>query len=69
MTRDGTFLIEGGEITRPVHNLRFTQSVLDALSDVQAIGSEAMMLQDEMGGTKVPALRIGRFSFSSATQF
>ncbi len=69
MTRDGTFLIENGEITRPVHNLRFTQSVLDALSDVQAIGRDAMMLQDELGGTKVPALRIGRFSFSSATQF
>jgi predicted Zn-dependent protease len=69
MTRDGTFLIENGEITRPVHNLRFTQSVLDALSNVDAIGREAMMLQDEMGGTKVPALRIGAFSFSSATQF
>jgi PmbA protein len=69
MTRDGTFLVERGEITRPVHNLRFTQSVLDALSNVEAIGREAMMLQDDMGGTKVPALRIGAFSFSSATQF
>jgi len=69
MTRDGTFLIENGQITRPVHNLRFTQSVLDALSDIQAIGREPMMLQDEVGGTHVPALRIGRFSFTSATQF
>jgi len=69
MTRDGTFLIENGEIGRPVHNLRFTQSVLDALSNVEALGREAMMLQDEMGGTRVPALRIGSFSFSSATQF
>ena len=69
MTRDGTFLIENGEITRPIHNLRFTQSVLDALSDVQAIGREPMMLQDEVGGTHVPALRIGRFSFTSATEF
>jgi PmbA protein len=69
MTRDGTFLIEHGELARPVHNLRFTQSVLDALSDVQAIGREAVMLQDEVGGTCVPALRIGSFRFSSATEF
>jgi predicted Zn-dependent protease len=69
MTRDGTFLIEHGEITRPVHNLRFTQSVLDALSNVEAIGREPMMLQDEVGGTHVPPLRVGKFTFTSATQF
>jgi PmbA protein len=69
MTRDGTFLIENGEITRPIHNLRFTQSVLDALADVEVIGAEPMMLQDEIGGTRVPPLRIGRFTFTSATEF
>jgi predicted Zn-dependent protease len=69
MTRDGTFLIEDGEITRPVHNLRFTQSVLEALSQVEAIGRDAQMLQDELGGTRVSGLRIGQFTFSSATQF
>ncbi|HWS84986.1 MAG TPA: TldD/PmbA family protein [Ktedonobacteraceae bacterium] len=40
MTRDGTFLIEHGELTRPVKNLRFTQSILDVLREVQAIGRE-----------------------------
>jgi predicted Zn-dependent protease len=69
MTRDGTFLIEDGQITRPVHNLRFTQGVLEALSQVEAIGREALMLQDEVGGTRVPALRIAEFTFTSATQF
>lgn len=69
MTRDGTFLIERGEITRPVRNLRFTQSMLDALSNVEAVGREAMMLKDELGGTRVPALRIARFNFTSATEF
>ncbi len=69
MTRDGTFLIENGEISRPVHNLRFTQSVLEALCQVEAIGRDPMMLQDEVGGTRVPALRIGCFSFTSATEF
>jgi predicted Zn-dependent protease len=69
MTRDGTFRIENGEIASPVHNLRFTQSVTDALSNVEAIGREAFLLQDELGGTRVPHLRIGEFSFSSATSF
>jgi len=32
MTRDGTFLIEDGEIKSPVQNLRFTESILKALS-------------------------------------
>jgi predicted Zn-dependent protease len=69
MTRDGTFLIENGEVSRPVRNLRFTQSVMEALNDVEAVGSEAVTLQDDMGGTRVPALRLGHFSFSSATEF
>jgi len=34
MTRDGTFLIEEGEIKRPIKNLRFTESILEALSRV-----------------------------------
>ena len=32
MTRDGTFLIEDGTIAHPVKNLRFTQSILEALT-------------------------------------
>jgi len=32
MTRDGTFLVENGRITKPVKNLRFTESVLKTLS-------------------------------------
>ena len=31
MTRDGTFLIENGRLTRGVRNLRFNQSLVDAL--------------------------------------
>ncbi|HEY3118224.1 MAG TPA: metallopeptidase TldD-related protein, partial [Chloroflexota bacterium] len=69
MTRDGTFLIEDGEITRPIQNMRFTQSVLDALSCVEAIGREWSVVQEDLGATCVPALRIGRFRFSSATTF
>lgn len=65
MTRDGTFLIEDGRIIRPVKNMRFTQSITQALSDTQMVGSE-LKLED---GVLAPALKLGKFSFSSATQF
>ncbi len=38
LTRNGTFLVEGGEVVRPVTNLRFTQSFLDALAPGQVLG-------------------------------
>lgn len=69
MTRDGTFLIEDGAVSRPIRNLRFTQGVLDALAAVEAVGRARMLIQDDFGGTCVPALRIGSFRFSSATEF
>jgi predicted Zn-dependent protease len=70
MTRDGTFLIEHGEIARPVKNLRFTQSVLAALNSVEAIGRETVLLgEDFFGASRVPALKVGRFRFSGATEF
>ncbi len=37
MTRDGTFLVEGGRIVGPVKNLRYTQSYLDALAGTVAV--------------------------------
>ena len=41
MTRDGTFLVEGGKIVGPVRNLRFTQSSLEALAGVSAVSAPA----------------------------
>ena len=49
MTRDGTFLVEGGRIVGPVRNLRFTQSYLDALAGVEAVGSERKVLKASWG--------------------
>jgi predicted Zn-dependent protease len=66
MTRDGTFLIEHGELTRPVKNLRFTQSILDALRDVQAIGRERIQCTDYLP-VVAPALRTARFNFTGIT--
>ncbi len=66
MTRSGTFLIEHGELTRPVKNLRFTQSILEALRDVQAIGRERIQSYDYIP-IVAPALQIARFNFTGIT--
>jgi PmbA protein len=71
MTRNGTFLIENGEIVYPVKNLRYTQSYLEALSNLEAIGREATLLPAGWGITRhsVPALKLGEFTFTGATEF
>jgi PmbA protein len=70
MTRDGTFWVEDGKVVGAVRNLRFTQSILDALSAVWAVGAETeMAAEDGYGAARAPALAIDRFSFSSATTF
>jgi PmbA protein len=71
MTRDGTFLIENGKIAYPVKNLRFTQSYLEALNQVDMIGKELRLLagMGGLGGTLQPALKLGSFNFTGATEF
>lgn len=66
MTRDGTFLIEHGELTQPVRNLRFTQSILDVLHGVEALGRERIQYTDYVT-TVAPALRTARFNFTGIT--
>jgi predicted Zn-dependent protease len=68
MTRDGTFLIENGEIVRGVRNMRFNQSILAAL--------EGATLSREVARTGgynytmvVPSARIDGFHFTSGTDF
>lgn len=69
MTRDGTFLIEHGELTTPVKNLRFTQGYVPALAMVDMIGHEARTLTGGwFGASRVPALKLHEFSFTGATQ-
>jgi predicted Zn-dependent protease len=65
MTRDGTFLIEGGEIAHPVKNFRFTQSILEALRDTTMIGRETELASEFFfSASRVPGLRIESFNFS-----
>jgi len=67
MTRDGTFLVEGGRIVGPVRNLRFTMSYLDALANVEAVSRERRCIRGLLGGSVVPSLRMSAFSFTGAT--
>jgi predicted Zn-dependent protease len=67
MTRDGLFLVEGGEVRGPVRNLRFTQSYLEALAGVEAVGSTRRLLRGFLGAVLVPAVRISAFTFTGAT--
>ncbi len=70
MTRDGTFLIEHGEVTLPVKNLRFTTSYLDAFKNMRAIGRETKLFRDGWGtaSTRVPAVLVDGFNFTGVTQ-
>ena len=68
MTRDGTFMIENGQITHPVKDLRFTQSYVEALAGVELVGSESKLVLNEVGfATRVPALKLSSFNFTGVT--
>jgi PmbA protein len=69
MTRDGTFLIEHGEVTRPLKDFRFTTSYLDALNHVRAISRETKLFRDDWSGAarRVPALLVDGFRFTGTT--
>jgi PmbA protein len=74
MTRDGTFLIEEGEIKRPIKNLRFTESILKALSQVTAISRDRRICSEGtvysrrfVTGTVAPAIKIDGFNFSGVS--
>ncbi len=69
MTRDGTFLIEKGEVAYPIKNLRFTQSYIEALANVEAVSRETRLQENWFGGTRTPALKLAEFEFTGATEF
>jgi len=65
LTRDGTFLIENGEISKPVMNLRYTDSMLSALKDIQMIGKKLEQIDD----TTAPAMKLKKLRFTGVTQY
>ena len=71
LTRDGTFLIENGKISRPVTNFRFNQSLADLLKNVDMLGVPTRVCASENSsvGTPivVPALKVRAFNLSSVS--
>ena len=67
MTRDGLFLIENGEVTGPVSNLRFTQSYVEALKNVEMVGREVHRERPGFGVARAPALKLSGFNFTGTT--
>ncbi len=72
LTRNGTFMIENGEITGAVSGLRFTQSFLKALEpgNVLAVGNDARFADSEFGAgfMHVPSLRLGAWNFTGGAE-
>ena len=54
LTRDGVFRIEGGRITKAVKNLRFNESIIRVLANVEAVGAPVRVVASETGGLGAP---------------
>ena len=60
LTRDGTFFIENGKIAYPIKNMRFNESPVIMLNNLEALG-EPKRVQ----GSMIPPLKIRDFTFTS----
>ena len=72
LTRDGLFLIEKGKVTRPVKNMRWNESPVVALNNIEAMTSPERVVSGEgVGGAGLsvvcPAARLQQFTFSSTS--
>ena len=69
MTRDGTFLIEGGKVTAGVRNFRFNQGLMEMLSNVEAMSAPVRSSGEEASDMVVPAMKVRDFNFTEVTRF
>ena len=69
MTRDGTFLIEGGKLVCGLRNFRFNQSLIEMLSQVEAMSTPVRTSGEESLDMVVPAMKIRDFNFTEVTKF
>jgi predicted Zn-dependent protease len=73
ITRDGVYLVEGGEITGAVNNFRFNESPIDLLRRFSHASATVPTFSREWGDdyfsrTAMPALRVPDFNMSSVSQ-
>jgi predicted Zn-dependent protease len=69
LTRDGTFLIENGRVTTPVKNMRWNESPIFMLNNIEMMGAPVRVSPSESSGlaaaTVVPPLKVRDFNFTS----
>ncbi len=69
LTRDGTFLIENGRLARPVKNMRFNESPLTMLGNLEILGQPVRVSASESGdigqAVVVPPIKTRDFNFQS----
>jgi predicted Zn-dependent protease len=73
LTRNGVWLVEDGRIVRPVTNLRFTQSYLEALAPgaVRGMGSDLTLVGGAtfgFGAYVVPSLHLESWNFTGGAK-
>ncbi|MDT8436128.1 MAG: metallopeptidase TldD-related protein [Gemmatimonadota bacterium] len=64
LTRDGVFLVEGGEVVRPVNNFRWNDSPLAAFASIEALGRPRRVAATR----EVPPARLSSFHFSTVSE-
>jgi PmbA protein len=69
MTRDGTFLVEDGQVVCGIRNLRFNQSVVELLKNVSALSPSVRASGEEAFDMVVPAMKVEGFRFTEVTKF
>jgi PmbA protein len=75
LTRDGTFLIENGKLTKVVNNLRFTEKISDIISGITDIEDQAYTVPYSsnygafgIDSVRMPHVKVSGFKISSSTR-
>jgi len=68
--RDGLFLIEDGEIKKPIRNVRLTETLLGMLKRISAIGKDVKQINwwEVSTPTFIPTIKISDCNITAATQ-
>ena len=75
LTRDGTFLIENGKITKVVNNLRFTERIVNILKNITALENKSVTVPFSgnyeffsIESSKAPHVLVREFNITSSTK-
>ena len=67
MTRDGTFLIEGGKIVRGLKNMRYNESIPRIFQNVESLSKQTWSLRG-FGRMSLPAIKVNGFRFNGVSE-